>query len=346
MSRISEIDRNLEIVVPDNEGTTFFNALDVPFEICGVFHDENGFFRMPRDVADATSDGVGYLNRCTAGGRVRFATDANKISIKATLSDLGRMPHFAFTGSVGFDLYVDGVFGGSFVPPMEGDYYESSLGVAKDGMHEICINFPLYSGVVKLEIGLPDGSTIMKSKSYSIDKPIVYYGSSITQGGCASRPGNSYPAIISRMLDVDHVNLGFSGSAKGEDAIADYISELEMSAFVYDYDYNADDEEYLKATHERMFLRIRKAQSELPIIIVSRPEFNIGEQGKARRSIIKQTYENAIKRGDNNVYFVDGGTIFDDFGRDSCTVDTIHPNDLGFMCMGTKIGGVLEKILK
>ena len=174
---------------------------------------------------------------------------------------------------------------------------------------------------------------------------VVYYGSSITQGGCASRPGNCYSHILSRRFDNDFYNMGFSGNAKGEDAIAKYISDMKMDVFVYDYDYNADNPKHLEITHEKMFKTIRKKHPDIPIIILSAPVACTNEEFKLRQDIIRTTYENALKNGDDNVYFIEGNKIFNILGNDSCTVDKRHPNDLGFMCMAHAVGKIMEKFM-
>lgn len=129
--------------------------------------------------------------------------------------------------------------------------------------------------------------------------------------------------------------------------MAELISQIEMSAFVLDYDHNAPTVEYLKETHEDFFKIIRNAQPDLPIIIVTKPDFdNNVKENSIRRKIIFETYKNAIDRGDKNVYFVDGETLFGTKDRDSCTVDSCHPNDLGFMRMAEHIYPTIKKALK
>lgn len=175
----------------------------------------------------------------------------------------------------------------------------------------------------------------------------MYYGSSITQGGCASRPGNSYPAIISRMLNCDYINFGFSGNAKGEDIIVEYMASLNMSVFVCDYDHNTPSTEHLLNTHERLYKKIREGNPELPIVFISKPDFDSNVPlNIQRRNIIYSTYINAINNGDKNVYFIDGESLFKSEGRDSCTVDGCHPNDLGFMRMAETIGYMIKKLIK
>lgn len=118
-----------------------------------------------------------------------------------------------------------------------------------------------------------------------------------------------------------------------------------MSAFVYDYDYNAPDEGHLQNTHARMFNTVRAKNPQLPIIMLSCPQSKLNESFRRRRDIIMRTYMSAREAGDNNVYFIDGGEILNIFGGDSGTVDNCHPNDLGFACMAKAIGDVLQNIL-
>ena len=129
----------------------------------------------------------------------------------------------------------------------EDRHFEDVLDYSERKMRSFVINFPLYTDVCELYLGLEESAKVEAAPDYEIKVPVVYYGSSITQGGCASRPGTSYQAIISRRLNCDYVNLGFSGNAKGEPAIAEYIAGLEMSVFVYDYDHNAPNPEHLAA---------------------------------------------------------------------------------------------------
>lgn len=213
-------------------------------------------------------------------------------------------------------------------------------------MADYTINFPLYDGVKELYIALKKGAVILEPTPYSHSVPVVYYGSSITQGGCASRPGNSYEAIISRRLDVDYRNLGFSGSGKAEDLMAQYLADLEMSIFVCDYDYNAPDVEYLEKTHLPLYRAVRSKQPNVPIIFVSAPDILMDpETFVPRREVIRRTYTIALEEGDRNVYFIDGAELFDGDDWDSCTVDGCHPNDLGFYRMAMRIEREIVQLL-
>ncbi len=344
---IAKIDKNFAVPAAINkEDVVFYNAEGAPFKVYGVSYDGECYRRLPEAVAKTVSNRVHTLSAHTAGGRIRFATDSSYVAIRAVMPLIGRMGHFAFSGSAGFDLYADGKFVKTFVPSvkMQGGY-ESVVELGSTQMRNITINFPLYSTVASLEIGLQQTATVAPHPDYSIEKPVVFYGSSITQGGCASRPGNCYTAILSRRLDFDHVNLGFSGSGKAEKEIAEYIASLPMSVFVYDYDHNAPDDDYLAETHERMFRIIREKQPELPIVILSKPKFELPEIDMKRRTVIKATYDNAKAAGDRNVYFLDGPALMA-MAEGEGTVDGVHPNDLGFASMAKALEPLLAEILK
>lgn len=349
MKNINDVDKNLRVFATDDSKVVWFDVEEKPFQIYGLLREDGMYVRMPLAVAKEVNDGVDYLNHHTAGGRVRFATDSDEIFIKADMHYIDKMPHFPLTGSGGFDLFktVNGkeCYVNTFVPPFDyTDGYESSHGTGVKEVTDFTVNFPLYAGVKKLQIGIKSGSVLMTATSYRNEKPIVYYGSSITQGGCASRPGNSYQCMVSRNLNVDFVNLGFSGSARAEETVAEYIANLPMSVFVYDYDHNAPTAEYLEETHGRMFRTVRAKNPDLPILFMTRPQPSPNEDDIKRREIIRATFEGAKKDGDKNVYFIDGGEITREFCGDAATVDGTHPNDLGFMAMANAVTKILKEI--
>ena len=349
MSNIARIDKNFVVDTKiDKTDVRFYNVNEAPFKVYGVYHTGQQFVRMDSEVAKNVSEGVFGLHNHCAGGRVRFKTNSSYIAIHAKIPNSGKMPHFALTGSTGFDLYCkhgkDERYLTTFVPPFDiAGGYEMVKEVGAGGMREYTINFPLYSSVKELYIGLAEGAKVEEASPYRDMPPIVYYGSSITQGGCASRPGTTYQAHITRWFNIDHINLGFSGSARGEDEIIDYIKGLNMSCFVLDYDHNAPTAEHLAATHEKMFKAVREAHPNIPIIIMPKPIYYVGEGEKPRQAIIKATYENAVKSGDKNVYFIESRDIMRYCGNEG-TVDGCHPTDLGFYSMAKALKKVMKKI--
>ncbi len=351
MKNIAEIDKNFSLKSTINkDGMAFYDIDDKPFKIYGVKKYDGKYLRIPESVANSISQELAHLNTNAAGGRVRFKTNSKKIAIIAKLYNIGTMSHFAFSGSVGFDVYAkkDGEpeesFVGAYIPTTDCPAtLQRDIALLDDSLKTITINFPLYTAVESLLIGVEEDSVLEEASDYKISKPVVYYGSSITQGGCASRPGNSYQGFISRYFDCDYINLGFSGNAKGETEIMEYMKNIPMSVFVYDYDYNSPDSEHLKATHERGFKIIREANPEMPVIIMSRPKYILSAEEEKRKNIIRTTYENAVKNGDKNVWFLDGKELMN-IAKSTGTVDNCHPTDLGFYSMAQALIGVFKNI--
>jgi hypothetical protein len=254
-----------------------------------------------------------------------------------------------FAGKCGFDLYsgkgASARYIKSFIPPVgKKGGFEAVIDIGDKRERLLTIDFPLYDNVTDLYIGLLDTATLSAAPDYTVTKPIVYYGSSITQGGCASRAGTSYQGFISRWLDADYINLGFSGSAKAEQIMCDYIASLDMSAFVLDYDHNAPSNEHLAATHEVLFKCVRAAHPDIPIIVMNRPKRFLSDFELNRLDIIKRTVENAQMSGDKNVYFVSGKELMA-LCSDEGTVDGTHPTDLGFYSMAKCLEPLLRSLL-
>ena len=346
--KIEEIDKNFIVNTNVNkDDIVFLNAKDEPFKVYGAYEP---FVRLPKEIAENTNRGVSDLYKNTAGIRVRFSTNSPYVAIAAKVPFITKSTHFSRTGLAGFDIYEyncgEYKYLRTFEPSLDEEHRINGVcELGDEGMHSLVINFPLYNNVDEFFIGIKTGSDLTSGDNYKIEKPIVYYGSSITQGGCASRPGVAYESIISRRFDADFINLGFSGNALGEQIIAEYISKLDMSVFVLDYDYNAPNYKYLKSTHYNFYKTVRDKNPWLPIIMISMPFFKWIKDQKERRDVIFKTYNKAVTDGDKNVYFIDGSTIPGIFGGDNGTVDGCHPNDLGFMCMAEKIGEVINKAL-
>jgi len=350
--RIEDIDKNFKVETNiEREGLIFQNVLNTaPFKVHGLMYLDGKYRRLPEEIAKGTNPGVHSLHANTAGGRLRFKTNSPFVAIKAVMPTVYNWVHFPMTGSSGFDLYVDNSYFRTFVPPIDlpsQKQYESVHDL--DGeMHEILIHFPLYSEITEFYIGLKEGCEIAEADAYKTELPVVYYGSSITQGGCASRPGMAYQNILSRRHSCEQINLGFSGSAKGEQIMADYIAGLEMSVYVQDYDHNAPTNEHLEATHEKFFLTIREKHPDIPVIFATRPHVAdntfVNYSGQ-RAAIIEKTYNNALNRGDKNVYYLDNAALTALCGNEG-NVDNTHPTDFGFMSMANAFSGIFDKILK
>ena len=182
-------------------------------------------------------------------------------------------------------------------------------------------------------IGVEKGASVLPQEEYKKCPPIVYYGSSITQGGCATKPSCTYQSFIERWNKFDYKNFGFAGNCKGEPIMAEYLANQDMCAFVLDYDYNAPNPEHLKATHIGVYKAIREKHKDIPIIMLSKPLFRPDGTSKKCLRIIKETYRYALSQGDTNVRLIDGHKIFPTADADVMTAEGCHPTDLGFYFM-------------
>ncbi len=353
---IATIDKNMASnAVINKDDVKFYPVSDGIFNIFGLYepYGKRSFTRMPEEIADNVSPGVMHLNHISTGARIRFITNSKYVAVKAFFPDasFAKTAKSSLLSTTGMDLYVieNGIheYYGSMIPPIEFEnYYEQIIEFCDDSEREIELYLPKTNSTEDMMIGLSENAYIKKAE-YKYKKPIVFYGSSITQGGCATRHGNIYPCVVSRHFDTDIVNLGFSGCCKAEDLMIEYLAGLDnVSIFVYDYDHNAPNADHLAATHEKLFKAFRKTHPDTPVIIMSKTDipknsFECNNTMK-RREIILETYNNALNSGDKNVYFIDGQEVFKIMGGRDCTVDGCHPNDMGFRCMAMAVIKVIE----
>jgi len=332
--------------------TCFFT--ESPIEICGleVIDSASGsYWRLPDEESAQVSDYIRERSKTACGGRVRFRTDSKNVTIKMGLKSLGVDPCMAVCASAGADVLVGTGIHSKYIGQINPRNYENftpELSFRLDGsMQQVTVNLPRNEPITGVWITIDDDASILAPLPHSRPGKLCFYGSSITEGGCCSRPGNAYTAVVARWLDMDYVNWGFSGNARGEDEMADIICRRDFAAFIYDYDHNAPDAAHLEKTHERFFRRIRSAHPDMPVIIMTKPDFDPDpEVNAARREIIRRTYTKAVAAGDKHVYFLDGEQFFGLLGRDMCTVDGCHPNDLGFFRMAEQVYATLIKAMK
>lgn len=358
MESYIQIDKNMIVntTIGDVE-VTWHDVRNAPFSLHGFYDPQNQpyFRRVPADVAAATSEGVDKLCRESAGGRVRFSTYSPFIAIRAKFLVVGRSSHLTLISTSGFDLYADGEFGSRYLKEFRMPYdmtdrYEQIVQFAGERMTSYTINFPVHAVVERLEIGLKPGAALAAARPYRDLAPVTFYGSSIVHGTAASHPGAIYPAVISRELNLDFRNIGFSGQARGEQALARWMATLPTSVFVCDYDHNAPDVDHLHKTHYPLYQTIREANPDLPYIMITRPDYwtrpHEQDHIRRRRDEIMTSYLRARGEGDNNVWFIDGMSFFSTPHQYEHTVDSVHPNDAGFLRMADSIGTLIRHVLE
>lgn len=308
------------------EGTTFPDSVK-----------ENIYDRFPLSYKDKVRDAVWELSKCTAGISVRFFSNSTSLSVKWELLNDLRMNHMAETGIKGIDLYFNNNGSWQYVNTARPAGKVNDFLLISDMTalwREYKMYLPLYDGVTRLEIGIDSLSRIEKPERRG-QKPVVYYGTSITQGGCASRPGMAHTSIISRKLDIESINFGFSGNGKMEIPVAELLSGIEAKFFVMDGTGNMSPEEIRQNAIPLVDI-IRNKHTDTPIVFVecllfekSYLDNTTRDQVNARNDMLKAEYGKLIERGYSNIYYIENtGALGDDH---EATVDGVHLTDLGFM---------------
>ncbi|NGP44968.1 hypothetical protein G4V62_08350 [Bacillaceae bacterium SIJ1] len=338
----------------------WFDPKQDPFQVSGfAWLTEEGIYRrFPRNPTEKLPDSVDQLANCTSGGQIRFQTDAQRVAIQVQLSGKADMDHMTAVGQCGFDMYIGAPGNQRFVaaarPPLDDTFYESTLvdlKARREEVIDVTLNFPLYQGVEEVKVGLDEGAEVTEPTPYHSDKRVLFYGTSITQGGCASRPGMSYTNLLSRRIPLEMINLGFSGSGKGEKEVALVIRGIERpGCLVIDYEANVDAERYKKTLYP--FIKLyREIHPQIPILVISRIRYAnefTAEQHEdflKRRNYAEKTVAYLQAEGDRHIAFLDGSTILGEHWHE-CTVDGVHPNDYGFMRMADEIEGALRRCIQ
>ena len=332
--------------------TVRYSFHDKPIQVFGapLFNKTGTLERLPEELRQQLPMEEKLGRRCN-GARVAFRTNSPRVTVTVVYETLDMDVGMSLYQCQGSYVYIgdrrNPRYAGLVVPRQYDVREVSQVFQKSTDMEEVMIWLPRNEVIAQVFIDVEDGARLEAPAPYTYPVPVVYYGSSITEGAFAGKTACTYEGYITRWLDVDHINLGFSASAKGELPMADYINTLEKSVFVYDYDYNAPTPEHLEQTHEPFFRRIREKSPDLPVIFVTRPAYSRPMGVDRRWEIIRQTWQNAVDAGDTKVAFVDGYHFFDELACPSdCTNDNCHPNDLGMYHMAKTIAPIIENFLK
>jgi hypothetical protein len=295
--------------------------------------------RLPERYRDRVRPPVWGLAQSPSGARIRFATDTTSLAIRAHWPRLHHMNNMPRIGQLAIGVWVDGEYWRPVFPAGdEHDLEQVAFGGMPAQRREICLYLSLYAPVQVRAVGLSDGASIEAPAPFAVDRPVAYYGSSITQGGCATRPSMSYQAIVSRALNVDFVNLGFSGNGRGEPELAEAMAEIDASCYVIDFAVNCPTLEECEERYAPFLARIREDRPETPIICVT-PIFSTNEilnpdgaKQEPMRETIRAAVNERIEAGDENIRLVEGYDMLGPDNREGL-VDLTHPNDIGFASM-------------
>ncbi len=311
------------------------------------------FDRLPAKAEGVVRPPVWSLSRHSAGMCVRFEADATAISARYTLLSRNlAMPHMPATGVSGLDLYARDDQGGwrwlaVARPSSQTVKVELASGIPP-GRRAYLLYLPLYNGVESLEVGVP-AEAAFKPLAPREEKPIVYYGTSIAHGACASRPGMAFPAILGRRLDRPVVNLGFSGNGRMDPEVVDLLAELDAAVYCIDCLPNMTGPGVAERT-EPLVRRLRQSRPNTPIVLIEDRTYTNAwllpsqrERHAASRAALRAAYEHLRADGVAGVHYVEGKDLLGD--DDEGATDGSHPSDLGMMRMADALETVLRPLL-
>ena len=326
---------------------------DERLQVCGLpWLEENGphWWRLPKRAAEKLPPAVARLMRFPTGARIRFSSDTSRLQIRLKASPTLSFGHMSPIGSRGLDAYVDRTYWSSATVTQEGEQELTFFQGAEGGPKEICIYLPSFQEVTVLAVGVDAGAEVGPPAPFAERLPIVFYGSSIAQGACASRPGMSYEAILARRLDADYVNLGFSGSGKAEPEVVELVSRVEACCYVFDLgkSYRTQPAD----VYAEMLRKIRADHSGVPIVCVTpifstRELYDTGyaELSEYVRRAVATAAGQRIESGDREVQLIDGLELLGPADADAFQ-EGVHPSDLGFALVADRLEPTLRKILR
>jgi len=357
--KLTRFDPNMATRHAPADGMTWHSPAEAPFRLTGFpwFEQNHLYRRLPLKPTLPLPESVDNLAWHTAGGQVAFKTDSTRIAIKVNLRSTDLFDHMPPTGRRGFDLYrgkpghTQYVSTTRFKAPAKA-YDASLLKLDKPKVDNYTINFPLYEGIKELWIGLDKGARLQVPPAFASPNPAVVYGTSITQGGCASRPGMAYPNILSRCLNRPIINLGFSGSAKLEPNVAHHMAAASSYPALLVIDADANCTAVLQKERLAPFIEIlRQAHPRAPILVISRQPYAMDALSATyhkdrllRARIQEHTVRRLRKQGDRHIHFLDGFTLIPEATFEA-TVDGVHMTDLGFWQMADALEPVFKRLL-
>ena len=351
------IDKQLA-VRQSSDPTLWYDIRELDIEGKGWQDTEHFYDRLPLRAKGVVRDAVWELGQQSAGLFVRFVTDGTTIKARWILrSERLGSEHMPATGVSGLDLYVRKEAGGwhwlGVGRPSQFPVNQKTLveGLAP-GTHEFLLYLPLYNGVESVQVGLAPDAFLAKAPQRPSEKakPILIYGTSITQGGCASRPGMAYTAILGRRLERPVINLGFSGNGPMELELGRLIAELDPAVFVLDCLPNMEAGQV--AERAVPFVKmLRQKRPDTPIVLVENITYtnavfvsSRNESCTSKNAALRKAYQQLVEEDIKRIFYLPGDLLLGQDGE--ATVDGTHPTDLGFLRMADAMEPVLREALK
>jgi len=332
-------------------GDVWYDGTLLPLEGKGWENTESYYDRLPAPAKDKVRTPVWDLSHDSAGMALRFTTEATAVKVRWTLRNGNlALPHMPATGVSGIDLYMradDGRW--TFVQNGRPTAKSNEASFRVTPGRECLLYLPLYNGLESLKVGIPKDKALSKVGATHAspvpgrqNKPILFYGTSITQGGCASRPGMAFTAIVRRQLDVPVINLGFSGNGKMEPEMADLLAELDSAVYVLDCLWNMRPAEVSERVGP-FVKKLRSVRPNTPILLAE--DCSVSNTTPTEKgTICRRIYEDLKAEGITGLHFLSNRDMLGTDGDG--TVDGCHPNDAGMLRQATVFSKSLATILE
>ncbi len=335
----------------------WIDARELTVEGQGWTEVRSPYDRLPAKAEGVVRDPVWQLSQDSAGIVIRFRSDAPSITVRwhLTSAELA-MPHMPATGVSGVDLYLENEPGQwRWVANGRPGGVENEVRLVANlpsAERHWSLYLPLYNGVKSVAVGVPETATLAAAgpRHSHEERPLVFWGTSITHGACASRPGLVHTAILGRRFDRPVINLGFSGNGQMEPEMAALVAEIDAAVFVIDCLPNLGADQVAERT-EPLIRILRQARPETPIVLVEDRSYDdawlIDEKrrrNESSRAALRAAYDRLVADGVARLYYLEGA---EQLGDDSeATVDSSHPNDLGFRRMADQFEPLLRQALE
>ena len=355
-SEIAKFDPNMaqKNAVVTN-GVKWIDGRYLPLEGRAFNDTEHYYDRLPAGVTTNVNKGVRSMKHHTSGMLFRFRTDSPKLTFKWVPYNAGlSMDHMPSTGMSGIDVYRFDTEKGKWLYVKTGRIWDGkkggSLAIAWNPGDACLVNLPLYNGIRSFELGIDPNAKVeaLGPRKSGVDKPVVFYGTSITHGGCCSRPGLGFVNWVGRDLDVPVVGLGFSGSGWMEYEMSEHLARIDASCYVLDCLWNMRMDSNTRPAgvpenYERFIRNLRAKRPDVPIVMAEQCDVYCGEPN-AKDVFIRALYEKLVAEGWTNLVYLPKKDMYT--GDYEGTVDGCHPNDLGMQSMKNAFGKAVRAALK
>ena len=342
--------------VVDTNGVKWIDGKYLPIEGRAFDDVDDWYDRLPSGVTTNVNGGVRSMKHHSSGMLFRFATDSKTLKFRwKTYNEWLEMDHMPSTGVSGIDVYRFDARQGRWVYVKTGRIWDAKKGGSLDigwtPGTPCLVNLPLYNGIRTFTLGIDAKATVsaLPPRKSGVNKPVVFYGTSITHGGCCSRPGLAFVNWVGRDLDVPVVGLGFSGSGVMEYEMSEHLARIDASCYVLDCLWNMrsdatkQNERAVERNYEKFIRNLRAKRPDVPIVMAEQCDVFMG--GPNDKDVyMKSLYGKLVAEGWKNLVYLPKDEMYTGDGEG--TVDGVHPNDLGMQSMKNAFAKAVREALK